>query len=204
MVRVFSRLKQRILWKFEDELPNKPDNVMIGKWLPQSDILAHPNVRAFISHCGLGGVTEAKFNGVPILGLPVFGDQHTNLEGIVDEGWAVAQSLADLTEESFSKAVHEILTNQSYRNTVQKISELFNDRPESAMDRATYWIEYVIRHKGAKHMQSPAVHLNIFQYHSLDVIGFLLLSVYIAWKLIKFSFCFVFRKCRPNKKVKKE
>jgi UDP:flavonoid glycosyltransferase YjiC (YdhE family) len=36
----FSKLKQRILWKWEsDTLPGQPSNVKLGKWLPQSDIL---------------------------------------------------------------------------------------------------------------------------------------------------------------------
>lgn len=36
----FSELKQRILWKWEtDSLPGKPQNVKIGKWFPQVDIL---------------------------------------------------------------------------------------------------------------------------------------------------------------------
>lgn len=37
---VFAKLKQNVIWKFEDEtLPNIPANVKISKWLPQSDIL---------------------------------------------------------------------------------------------------------------------------------------------------------------------
>lgn len=40
LLQAFAFLKQQIIWKFEnDELPNKPDNVHIGKWLPQRDIL---------------------------------------------------------------------------------------------------------------------------------------------------------------------
>jgi UDP:flavonoid glycosyltransferase YjiC (YdhE family) len=36
----FSKLKQRVLWKWEsDTLPGQPSNVRLGKWLPQSDIL---------------------------------------------------------------------------------------------------------------------------------------------------------------------
>lgn len=39
ILNVFAKLKQKVLWKWEDEnLPGKPDNVMIGKWLPQDDI----------------------------------------------------------------------------------------------------------------------------------------------------------------------
>lgn len=36
----FSKLKQRILWKYEEtDIPNKPENVLISKWMPQTDIL---------------------------------------------------------------------------------------------------------------------------------------------------------------------
>lgn len=34
------KLKQKILWKWENEtLPNQPSNVFIRKWMPQRDIL---------------------------------------------------------------------------------------------------------------------------------------------------------------------
>lgn len=40
ILRALSKLKQKVLWKFEaDDLPGKPDNVRVEKWLPQSDIL---------------------------------------------------------------------------------------------------------------------------------------------------------------------
>jgi glucuronosyltransferase len=39
-VEAFSKLKQKVIWKWETEtLPGKPQNVKIGKWFPQSDIL---------------------------------------------------------------------------------------------------------------------------------------------------------------------
>lgn len=51
-ISVFNTLKQRIIWKFEDESYEVPANVLIGKWFSQSDILAHPNVKVFITHGG--------------------------------------------------------------------------------------------------------------------------------------------------------
>lgn len=37
---VFSQLPQTVIWKYEDEfMDNKPENVILCKWLPQRDIL---------------------------------------------------------------------------------------------------------------------------------------------------------------------
>lgn len=39
-LKAFSRLPQRVLWKWENEtMEGKPDNIMIQKWMPQLDIL---------------------------------------------------------------------------------------------------------------------------------------------------------------------
>ncbi|KAK8721970.1 hypothetical protein OTU49_012402 [Cherax quadricarinatus] len=38
-VQAFRRLPQRVIWKYDGDLEDVPDNVMIRKWLPQQDIL---------------------------------------------------------------------------------------------------------------------------------------------------------------------
>lgn len=41
------------IWKFEDPTDLElPKNVIIRPWLPQSDILAHPKLKAFFTHSG--------------------------------------------------------------------------------------------------------------------------------------------------------
>lgn len=39
ILKVFSRLKQKVLWKYETDLPGKPANVKIMSWIPQQDVL---------------------------------------------------------------------------------------------------------------------------------------------------------------------
>lgn len=180
----FKSIKQKIVWKFEAELPNKPDNVMIGKWLPQNDILAHPNLKLFISHCGKGGVTEAKYHGVPVLGIPLFAEQHGNVDMLVSQGWALKIPFGDLNDTIFSNSLDEIIENPKYSEKAKKLSSLYRDRPEHPLDKAAFWIEYVIRHNGAKHMQSSAVHLNVFQYYMVDVLAFIFVVLFVIVKII--------------------
>ena len=66
------------------------------------------------------------------------------------------------------------------------------------MDTAIYWIEYVIRHRGAKHMRYPAADLSLFQRYSLDVMAFLILVPYLLFKILAFAV----RLIRPKKAQK--
>lgn len=73
ILKTFAELPQyNFIWKFESDpsdLPLVPSkNVFIGKFLPQNDVLAHPNIIAFISHSGLLSTHEAFYHGVPIIG----------------------------------------------------------------------------------------------------------------------------------------
>lgn len=146
ILKVFSKLKQRVIMKWEsDVLPGKPSNVLISKWLPQNDVLAHSNIKAFISHCGYGGVIEAKSNGVPIIGVPLGADQKGNAARAVEEGWALKLEMADITEESLMEAIMEIINNKKYGDVVKRQAILAKDRPLSAQDTAVYWVEYVLR-----------------------------------------------------------
>uniref|UniRef100_A0A1B0CGN3 Udp-glucoronosyl and udp-glucosyl transferase n=2 Tax=Lutzomyia longipalpis TaxID=7200 RepID=A0A1B0CGN3_LUTLO len=195
ILKTFAKLKQRVLFKWEaDSLPNQPKNVMTQKWMPQDDILANEKVRVFVSHGGLGGINEAKYHGVPIVGIPFFADQMTNLATAQNEGWAKVVELKDLTEETFTRAILEVVNNQKYRDVVQEISSLFRDRPAAALDTAVYWAEYVIRHKGAPHLQSHAVKLNFLQRTSIDVIAFIAIVLLVVFKVIALSLCFCWRK----------
>lgn len=180
----FKSIKQKIVWKFETDLPNKPDNVIVGKWLPQNDILAHPNVKVFISHCGKGGVTEAKYHGVPVLGIPLFAEQAGNVGILVSEGWAIKIPFGDLNETIFSESLDEIVGNPKYSQKAHQLSGLYRDRPEHPLDKAAFWIEYVIRHNGARHMQSAAVHLNLLQYYMVDVLSFIFVTLFVVVKVL--------------------
>lgn len=71
---------------------------------------------------------------------------------------------------------------------MKEFSTVYRDRPLGPMKTAIYWVEYVIRHKGASHMRSPAAEMNFLQRNSLDVIAFLCFVVYIVVLFVKHLF----------------
>lgn len=94
-----------MLWKYEDESLNDiPSNVMNKKWHPQCDILGHRNVILFSSHGGMGSTTESIYHGVPLLGIPFFGDQFRNAYRVSSAGYGKNLKFDELSEESFAKS----------------------------------------------------------------------------------------------------
>lgn len=74
-------------------------------------ILAHPNCKLFISHGGLLSTTETINFGVPVLALPVFGDQKMNAVRITSKGFGLTISFSELTEERLRNDLDELLGN---------------------------------------------------------------------------------------------
>ncbi|KAH8348067.1 hypothetical protein KR084_003641, partial [Drosophila pseudotakahashii] len=203
---VFGCLKQRVLWKFEDEsISNLPANVMVQSWFPQADILAHPNVKLFIAHGGLFGTQEAVYNGVPILGMPVYCDQHLNINLGEKAGYALGLDYRRLTSDELRKTLLELIENPKYGNKIKQASKVFRDRPLKAMDTAMYWINYVIEHRGAPHLVAAGVELPRYQFYLLDIMGLALALVLlpIAALILIWRRSFSKSKSPPRKKTKK-
>jgi glucuronosyltransferase len=57
---------------------------------------------------------EAINRGVPLLGIPIFGDQSLNMERAVTAGYGVMVEFSNVTEESLTWAIREILENPWY------------------------------------------------------------------------------------------
>lgn len=170
-----AQLPQKVVWKFVGEKPSSlGSNTLLMKWLPQKDLLGHPKTRAFVAHGGTNGMYEAIYHGVPVVGLPLLFDQFDNLLRLKVRGAARVVEAESLTKEDFLEALKDVLENPSYRDNIQRLSGLHHDRPMSPMDTAIFWIEYVIRNKGAAHLHSAGFSLPWYSYYCLDVAVFIM------------------------------
>ncbi|KAL6656577.1 hypothetical protein ACP70R_004357 [Stipagrostis hirtigluma subsp. patula] len=64
-------------------------------WAPQKEILAHPAVGGFVTHCGWNSVLESLWHGVPMVPWPLYGEQHLNAFELV-AGMGVAVRLKEM------------------------------------------------------------------------------------------------------------
>ncbi|XP_012785879.3 UDP-glucuronosyltransferase 1A1 isoform X2 [Ochotona princeps] len=190
------RIPQTVLWRYTGSRPsNLAKNTILVKWLPQNDLLGHPKTRAFITHSGSHGIYEGICNGVPMVMLPLFGDQMDNAKRMETRGAGITLNVLEMTSDDLANALKKVINDKSYKENIMRLSSLHKDRPVEPLDLAVFWVEFVMRHKGAPHLRPAAHDLTWYQYHSLDVIGFLLAIVLVV-AFVTFKCCaFACGKC---------
>ncbi|XP_040822703.1 UDP-glucuronosyltransferase 2B14-like isoform X2 [Ochotona curzoniae] len=199
-----AQLPQKVLWRFDGKKPETlGPNTQMYNWIPQNDLLGHPKTRAFVTHGGANGVYEAIHHGIPMVGLPLFGDQPDNIAYMTAKGAAVRLNWKTMSSADLLNALKTVIHDPSYKENVMMLSRIHHDQPMKPLDTAVFWIEHVMRHKGAKHLRVAAHDLTWYQYHSLDVIGFLLACVTIPTYLVIKICLFVYQKLVKTEKKKK-
>ncbi|XP_027682398.2 UDP-glucuronosyltransferase 2A1 isoform X4 [Chelonia mydas] len=199
-----SQVPQKVLWRYKGKKPETlGPNTRIYDWIPQNDLLGHPKAKAFITHGGTNGIYEAIYHGIPMVGIPLFADQPDNIVHMKAKGMAVELDFNTMQAQDLIDALNMVINNSSYKENAVRLSQIHHDQPIKPLDRAVFWIEFVMRHKGAKHLRPAAHELTWYQYHCLDVLAFLLTcaaaAVFIAVKCCLFC-C---KKCGRIVKKKK-
>ncbi|XP_070647657.1 UDP-glucuronosyltransferase 2A2 isoform X4 [Bos indicus] len=201
-----AQIPQKVLWRYKGKKPaTLGANTRLYDWIPQNDLLGHPKAKAFITHGGTNGIYEAIYHGVPMVGVPMFADQPDNIAHMKAKGAAVEVNINTMTSADLLNALRTVINEPSYKENAMRLKRIHHDQPVKPLDRAVFWIEFVMRHKGAKHLRPAAHNLTWYQYHSLDVIGFLLACVATAVFLVTRCCLFSCRKFgKTGKKKKRE
>ncbi|XP_061100954.1 UDP-glucuronosyltransferase 2A2-like [Conger conger] len=201
----FAQLPQKVIWRHTGDRPaTLGNNTRLVTWMPQNDLLGHPKIRAFVAHGGTNGVLEAMYHGVPIVGLPLIFDQPDNLNRMRVKGAAKIVDIVTLDRNIFLQALQEVLQEPSYRMNMQRLSRLHHDQPMKPLDLALFWIEFVMRHKGAGHLRTESYRMPWYVYHSVDVIGTLLAAMLFILLILIFLVRYLCCRVCSSRKMKPE
>ncbi|XP_043917599.1 2-hydroxyacylsphingosine 1-beta-galactosyltransferase [Protopterus annectens] len=177
-----ARLPQKVIWRFSGITPvNLGNNTKLVEWLPQNDLLGHPNIKAFLSHGGLNSIYEAMYHGVPVVGIPLFGDHYDTMTRVQAKGMGILLIWKKMSEDDLYNALVKVITDSSYRQRAQQLSEIHKDQPGHPISRTVYWINYILRHNGANHLRASVYSIPFYQYFLLDITGVVVLALFILY-----------------------
>jgi MGT family glycosyltransferase len=145
MVEALDSPRFRSLWILSanqsTHLPNtNPAGMRLLQWGPQPlAVLSHPNVKAFISHCGINSAYESMVAGTPIVGIPMFADQRDMAVRIQDAGAGLWLDKTRFTAASLRRAIERVLEDPSFNRSIPAIQEAI--RKSGGVQRAASLIE---------------------------------------------------------------
>ncbi|XP_061367998.1 UDP-glycosyltransferase 13-like [Gastrolobium bilobum] len=103
--------------------------LVMKEWVDQREILGHRAVGGFVSHCGWNSLTEAVWNGLPILAWPQHGDQKINSHVVEMNGWGIWKrnwgwgGERVVKGEEIGEAIKEMMKNESLKVKAAQLKE---------------------------------------------------------------------------------
>ena len=116
------------------------DNVVLEPFVQHSAVL--PHAAAMVSQCGLGTLSKALRNGVPLLCMPLIADQPHNAARIVARGAGLLLR-PDASAAAIRAALTRLLAEPSFREAARTLGEpMVGDRAEQ---RAADELEAIVQ-----------------------------------------------------------
>ncbi|UMM33004.1 hypothetical protein L5515_006631 [Caenorhabditis briggsae] len=139
------------IWKYESDdvsWAKGVSNIHFSKWVPQTALLNHPRLSAFLTHGGLGNQERnanmlARHGGVRVF-------QKNNLENV-------------------KTAIHDVLFNKDYLKHAKKLAELLNNQPTHPKNQVVNHLEFAGKFGPFPEMNSRGIDLGFIQKNLIDV-----------------------------------
>ncbi|CAI5440449.1 unnamed protein product [Caenorhabditis angaria] len=122
------------------------DNIQIATWIPIKELLAHENIEYIICHGGINTINELAMFGVPVLGVPLQGDQASNLARLVDLGSAELMTIIELNSALLPQKMAKMREKSSemWRRS-EILAKMVADHREFQRNSQVFWLNWVAR-----------------------------------------------------------
>lgn len=101
---------------------------LVIPWAPQVEVLSHPSVGGFLTHCGWNSTLESIWMGVAMIGCPMIAEQRCNMRSIADV-WRVGLRLekkpdGKFTREAVQRAVKALMQGEEGKDAKRRVKEM--------------------------------------------------------------------------------
>ena len=168
MLSVFRDIPQHVVIHHDGQMKDVPGNVMLSKWLPQNDLLAHNYTRLFITHGGNNGQLEGSYQCVPMIIMPFTARQMHAASQIVDKNFGLMLHPVDFTTNELRKAIKEMLNNPIYGQNIKKCSDIAKFLPP-AHAQIDFWVKHVLKFGGGNHLKLISKEMPLYEVFMLNV-----------------------------------
>ncbi|KAL4857882.1 UDP-glucuronosyltransferase 3A2 [Chlorella vulgaris] len=175
-------LNRTAIWQIAaDSLPvgcplgslDLPPSVHIMPWVPQSDLLGHPQLKAMLTHGGANSLLEAAYTGTPLVCMPLAADQYDGCAKAAQGGWGQVLKKAELRAATASLLAAMLegaaADGSQFAQRAAHASALLRAHPRPMLQQAADWIEYALALPPGTDLLDPAMLMPWWRRQCLDV-----------------------------------
>ncbi|XP_062077083.1 7-deoxyloganetin glucosyltransferase-like [Humulus lupulus] len=96
---------------------------LISSWCPQEEVLSHPAIGGFLTHCGWNSTLESLSEGVPTICWPFFAEQQTNCKFLCDYWGSGMEINPNVKRDDVEKLVRELMDGEKGNDMRNKAME---------------------------------------------------------------------------------
>uniref|UniRef100_A0A0N5BUV5 glucuronosyltransferase n=1 Tax=Strongyloides papillosus TaxID=174720 RepID=A0A0N5BUV5_STREA len=197
LLEVIKKMKDiTFIWKYEepeDGTGKDIENLVLSKWVPQNDLLNDERLSLFITHGGMGSITELSFRGVPAVIIPILGDQYRNAKLVERQNYGIIMDKLDLTNSSIlMRNIKTLLNDETYKNNAKVVSKRLNKRPIGSKRLLIEHIEFAAEFGRLDMLDLASRNMGMIEYYNLDIIipvitGFFLFVLLLSCVIVKIA-----------------